>query len=138
MSANGAGAELRLDAGPVVRAAESRGASPRERCHAVVRPEKLELYPAGEATPAGRARVSGVVESSLYLGTATQVVVGLDGVDGVQMTVLVPNSDEDARRRLPAAGDPVALSWAGEHMHLVRDAEGGDEEVPVDVNEEES
>jgi spermidine/putrescine transport system ATP-binding protein len=138
VSANGNGAELRLDAGPVVRAADSRGATQGEHCHAVVRPEKLDLYPAGEATPEGRARVAGVVESSLYLGTATQVVVRLDGAAGVPMTVLVPNADEEARRRLPSPGEPVALSWAGEHMHLVRNAEGGTGEAHVDVNEEET
>ena len=43
------------------------------------------------------------MESSLYLGTATQIVVRLP--DGVRMTVLVPNADEAERRRLPAAGE---------------------------------
>ena len=41
------------------------------------------------------------------------------------MTVLVPNSDEAARRRLPGAGDPVRLAWASDHIHMVREAAGG-------------
>src|SRR6187200_1922539 len=53
VSANGAGAELRLDAGPTVRTPQSGGAQPGERAHAVVRPEKLVLSPAGESAPAG-------------------------------------------------------------------------------------
>jgi hypothetical protein len=66
--------------------------------------------------------VDGRIESSLYLGTATQVVVRLS--DGTAMTVLVPNIDEAARQRLPAAGDPVRLAWASEHIHIVREAQG--------------
>jgi hypothetical protein len=60
------------------------------------------------------------VESSLYLGTATQVIVRLH--DDTRMTVLVPNTDEEARRRLPAAGDPARLTWSAENIHMVKEA----------------
>jgi spermidine/putrescine transport system ATP-binding protein len=120
-SADGGRAELRLDSGVTV-STEARGASAGERAHAVVRPEKLELRRADEPTPGGRPAVEGTVESSLYLGTATQFVVRLG--DSTAMTVLVPNSDESERRRLPGAGDQVSLSWANEHIHIVREAEG--------------
>jgi spermidine/putrescine transport system ATP-binding protein len=123
VSANGAGADLRLDSGVTVHTPESPGASVGERCHAVVRPEKLEIHPADGPAPPGWPNVDGRIESSLYLGTATQVVVRLE--DGTAMTVLVPNSDEAARRRLPGAGDPVRLAWASEHIHIVREAQGG-------------
>ena len=104
---------------------ESRGAAAGERAHAVVRPEKLELRRARRAAaPGDRPAVEGTVESSLYLGTATQFVVRL--ADDTGMTVLVPNADEAARRRLPGAGDPVRLAWANEHIHIVREAEGAD------------
>jgi spermidine/putrescine transport system ATP-binding protein len=118
-SANGASAELRLDAGPTVRAPDTAGASSGERAHAVVRPEKLVLTPAGEPAPDGHASVEGQVESSLYLGTATQMVVRLG--DGTRMTVLVPNADAEARRDLPAAGDGARLSWSDENIHIVRE-----------------
>ena len=59
VSSNDGGAELRLDAGPTVRAPASRGAATGERAHAVVRPEKLELTSAGE--PASGASVEGQV-----------------------------------------------------------------------------
>src|ERR671924_1582524 len=49
VSANGAGAQLRLDAGPTVRTPQSGGAATGERAHAVVRPEKLVLGPTGGA-----------------------------------------------------------------------------------------
>ena len=119
VSANGGSVELRLDAGPTVRAGADK-ASVGERAHAVVRPEKLQLHAAsnGDAA-AGRASVEGQVESSLYLGTATQVVVALG--DGTRLTVLVPNADEAERQRLPAAGDGARLTWSDENIHMVRE-----------------
>ena len=54
VSVNGAGAELKLDAGPVVRTGDSGGAEARERVHAVVRPEKLILSSVAE--PGARRR----------------------------------------------------------------------------------
>ena len=120
VSANGAATELRLDAGPTVRTAESGGAEAGERAHAVVRPEKLTLAGGADSTGDGRASVEGQVESSLYLGTATQMVVRL--ADGTQMTVLVPNADAAARRGLPAPGDPARLTWSDENIHIVREA----------------
>jgi spermidine/putrescine transport system ATP-binding protein len=126
VSANGAGAELKLDAGPTVRTSSSGGATMRERVHAVVRPEKLVLRSAGEdGLGADGASVEGQVESSLYLGTATQMVVRLG--DDTRMTVLVPNADAEARHQLPAAGDAARLSWSSENIHIVREAVGGHE-----------
>jgi spermidine/putrescine transport system ATP-binding protein len=121
VEASEAGAVLRLDSGIAVRARDAQGLRPGDRCHAVVRPEKLDLLPAEEALGDGRLGLEGTLESSLYLGTSTQVVVRLEG--DLRMTVLVPNHDDAARRRLPSAGDPVRLVWAEEHMHLVREPE---------------
>ena len=38
------------------------------------------------------------------------------------MTVLVPNADEAERARLPGGGARVRLSWAPEHMHVVKES----------------
>ena len=125
--------ELKLDAGPTVRAGGA-GAGVGERAHAVVRPEKLQLHGASNGAGGdGGPSVEGQVESSLYLGTATQVIVRLH--DETRMTVLVPNTDEEARRRLPAAGDPARLTWSAENIHIVRDAAGGQPE-PEPTEEE--
>jgi ABC-type Fe3+/spermidine/putrescine transport system ATPase subunit len=115
------GEEVRLEHGPAVRV-PADGLAPGDRCHAVVRPEKLRIESLEAATPSanGMPRVEGTVESSLYLGTATQIVVDLGG--GVRMTVLVPNASEAERQRLPGGGARVALSWDPEHMHVVRDS----------------
>jgi len=120
------GGEVKLEHGPTVRAA-SDGLAAGERCYAVVRPEKLQVETlaagGGAATANGRPRVEGTVESSLYLGTSTQIAVDLG--DGVRMTVLVPNADEAQRQALPGGGARVALSWAPEHMHVVRESLDG-------------
>jgi spermidine/putrescine transport system ATP-binding protein len=118
VSAGTGTAELRLDAGVTVRTGAA-GVSTGERAYAVVRPEKLELRRVDGAAPDGRASVDGQVESSLYMGTATQVIVRLP--DDTRVTVLVPNTDEEARRRLPATGDPARLSWSSDNIHMVRE-----------------
>jgi|SRR5215218_385468 len=114
---------VRLDVGVDVDASVD-GISTGGRCHAVVRPEKLAISSADGEAPSGRPCVQGTVESSLYLGTATQVTVRLPG--DVPMTVLVPNADEDQRRQLPPPGDSVRLSWSPEHIHVVRESAAAD------------
>ncbi|MFN8160215.1 MAG: ABC transporter ATP-binding protein [Solirubrobacterales bacterium] len=113
--------EIDLDHGPAMRV-PTRDFTVGERCHAVVRPEKLRI--AAQHASNGAPGVEGVVESSLYLGTATQITVGLGG--GVRMTVLVPNADETERQGLPGGGAPVRLEWDPDHMHLVKDSPAGE------------
>jgi spermidine/putrescine transport system ATP-binding protein len=112
-------AQVRLDTGVEV-VADSNGLAEGNRCHAVVRPEKLRIVGGGEGPPEGWPSVQGTVESSVFLGTSTQIVAALPGE--VRMTVLVPNASEAERSRLPGGGAPVSLSWAPEHVHLVRDS----------------
>jgi hypothetical protein len=44
--------------------------------------------------------------------------------DDTRMTVLVPNADAEARRELPAPGDPARLTWSDENIHIVRAGAG--------------
>jgi spermidine/putrescine transport system ATP-binding protein len=112
----GAKGEVLLDSGATVNA-DVDGLQDGDRCHAVVRPEKLSLGDGGRSDPS----VEGLVESSLYLGTSTQLIVKLP--DDVRMTVVVPNADEAERQKLPGGGAKVKVSWSPEHMHLVRETE---------------
>jgi spermidine/putrescine transport system ATP-binding protein len=129
-------ADVRLDSGPTVQASAD-GVGPGERANIVVRPEKLSVALVEQPAPPGRPSVEGTIESAVYLGTATQMVVKLAG--DVPLTVLVPNTDEAERQRLPGAGARVRLSWAPEHMHLVMAGgahplgENGDEQVRTDT-----
>jgi spermidine/putrescine transport system ATP-binding protein len=129
-SLSGDTASVELEAGVTVEA-DANGLSTGEQCQAVVRPEKLEITSAGNGGPPATERkqsVEGVVASSVYLGTATQLVVELKG--GARMTVLVPNADERARQGLPGGGEQVYLSWTPDHIHLVR--ESGTERATAD------
>jgi spermidine/putrescine transport system ATP-binding protein len=113
---------VHLDNGPTVPAAQN-GFRPGERCQAVVRPEKLHINRIDEASDGSLPSVEGTVESSVYLGTSTQIVVEIGG--DVRMTVLHPNASEAERQRLPGGGSRVKLSWHPDHMHLVRESPAG-------------
>ena len=110
---------IKLDSGVEVHA-PTNGLSAGSRCHAVVRPEKLRIEHASGASGDGMPSVDGVVESSVYLGTSTQIVVRLP--DEVALTVLVPNASVAERGRLPGGGAAVQLSWSPEHIHIVRES----------------
>ena len=129
-SLSGQIATVELEAGVTVES-KANGLATGERCHAVVRPEKLYVTPKGEAVAAhaeNEQSVEGVVTSSIYLGTATQLVVELKG--GARMTVLCPNTNEAERQSLPGGGAEVKLAWTPEHIHLVR--ESGAERATAD------
>jgi spermidine/putrescine transport system ATP-binding protein len=115
----GAKGEVEIE-GEVRVKTEVNGFSAGERCFAVVRPEKLQIAPAKERAPRGLPSIEGVVESSLYLGTATQMQVRIG--ESVLMTVLCPNADDAERESMPGAGVRVRLSWAPEHTHIVRES----------------
>ena len=66
-------------------------------------------------------RVEPLVGEPEEFGLAHLQMVRLN--DGVAMTVLVPNASEAERQRLPGAGARVRLSWATDHMHVVRESE---------------
>jgi spermidine/putrescine transport system ATP-binding protein len=110
---------VRLELGPELRT-RTDGLGAGECGYVVVRPEKLRVRLDGDAAAGDLPRIEGLVESSLYLGTATQLVVDVGG--NVRMTVLVPNADEAERQRLPGGGARVTLCWQPEHMHVVRDS----------------
>jgi spermidine/putrescine transport system ATP-binding protein len=105
-STPGAKGEVMLDSGVKV-STDVNGFQPGDRCHAVVRPEKLQITPEGDGIDRKHPSVEGLVESSLYLGTSTQMQVRLP--DEVLMTVLCPNSDEAERQSLPGGGANVKL-----------------------------
>ena len=121
VSANGERAELRLDSGVTVttesRGATTRGARPRGRA-----PREARAAAGGRSAAGGRPAVEGTVESSLYLGTATQFVVRLRGLHGYDRS-------GPERRRVgapPAAGGGRPRSTGlGERAHPHRARGGG-------------
>jgi spermidine/putrescine transport system ATP-binding protein len=116
VSSSGTDAEVRLDAGLTVRLP---GDSLRsgDAAQIVVRPEKIEVWPIDDPHVAAEPTVEGLIEASVYLGTATQMVIRLAG--DTTLTVMVPNTDEARRQQLPGAGSRVRLGWLPQHMHLI-------------------
>lgn len=110
------GSDVKLDNGPTVTSPDATRFSAGERCFAVVRPEKLDVSTA-DSPPSDRPSLEGVVEASLFLGTATQMAIRV--ANDVKITVLVPNASESERQHLPGGGAKVHVSWMPEHMHLV-------------------
>jgi spermidine/putrescine transport system ATP-binding protein len=117
VSRAGSAAEVRLDAGVTVSLPATDGVRQGDGCQVVVRPEKIEVWPMEQPLRGDEPNVEGLVEASVYLGTATQMVIRLAG--DTTLTVLVPNTDEAARQRLPGAGARVRLGWLPQHMHLI-------------------
>jgi ABC-type Fe3+/spermidine/putrescine transport system ATPase subunit len=105
----------------LIPAEQVPGAQNGKGSYACVRPEKLRIEDPSAPSTADHPSVEGQIESTLYLGTATQLLVRVNG--DVPMTVLVPNADEAQRQQLPGAGSRVRLAWAPEHMHLVHERE---------------
>ncbi|MGK2954246.1 MAG: ABC transporter ATP-binding protein [Solirubrobacterales bacterium] len=127
--------EVKLDSGPTVSTPDAARFSANERCFAVVRPEKLSVTTSDQA-PSDRPSIDGIVESSLYLGTSTQMAIKVAG--DVKMTVLVPNANEADRQHLPGGGASVKLSWTPENMHLVSQSpeDAASQVEPTDTNTE--
>jgi len=136
VSRAGSDAEVRLDAGVTVSLPATDGASAGDGCQVVVRPEKIEVWPIEQPPRGTEPNVEGLVEASVYLGTATQMVIRLAG--DTTLTVLVPNTDDAARQRLPGAGARVRLGWLPQHMHLIPAAAAANGSVDGDSSSEET
>ena len=116
------GSEVKIEGGPTIATPDADRFHAGDDLFAVVRPEKLDVSKPGEG-PSDRPGIEGIVESSLFLGTATQL--GVKVADESKLTVLVPNASEEERHRLPGGGAKVHLSWEPEHMHLVTESPNG-------------
>lgn len=118
IEATGLRARVRLDAGVELDTAMTR-LEQGDRCHAVVRPERLRV--AGrEGARGGAPGVDGTVVATVYLGSAWQVVVRLH--DDVEVVVLLLNTGEDERSRLPSPGSAAHVSWSPDDLHVVRES----------------
>jgi spermidine/putrescine transport system ATP-binding protein len=115
------GDRVKIGDGPTVPTPDATRFGPGDLLHAVIRPEKLRVSRPGEG-PDGLPGIEGMVESSLFIGTATQL--GVRVADGSLLTALVPNASEAEREHLPGAGARVHLAWEPEHMHLVTESPG--------------
>ena len=83
---------------------------------AVIRPECVEVLEPGLT---GANRLPGMVDSAVFLGSTTQLVIRLP--HGAVLQSLVTNS---ARRISPATGEPVTVHLPSESLRLLVSVEG--------------
>lgn len=79
-----------------------------------IRPEKIRLLAPDAPTPPDHVTVAGIVRDVVYLGTYTRYLVELslaDRTDGVDLTVVVQNTDPDPNARAHSKGTSVQLAW---------------------------
>jgi len=77
-----------------------------------IRPELIELLPAGATPAAGTVSCSGTLEEVLYHGASSRCHVRVDAA-----TVLaVARAESATTAPLPATGSPVQLAWRPESM----------------------
>jgi spermidine/putrescine transport system ATP-binding protein len=81
-----------------------------------VRPEKVELVPAAEGTPAGRNALRGTINVASFLGVSIQYVINAPG--GEELTVFAANRDGEQPRSL-GVGQEVLLTWDPQHTFVV-------------------
>ncbi|MDR3683599.1 MAG: ABC transporter ATP-binding protein [Geothrix sp.] len=75
----------------------------------LLRPEKIQLLPAGSAAPEGFAIGEGIVREATYLGAVTRYQVAL--ADGTLLHVMESNTRPVGERLRLAAGDAVLAAW---------------------------
>ena len=95
-----------------------------------VRPEKLNIQPAGATAAAGRNSVRGVVTASTYTGVSTSYECTTPS--GAKLAVYVQNASGASSL---GPGTQVTLSWDPEHTFAVADPSnrkegGGPDERP--------
>jgi putative spermidine/putrescine transport system ATP-binding protein len=85
-----------------------------------VRPEKIHLHLDPAAIPSNHTvTTTGVVREVVYLGSATQSIVDLDG--GASLIVLRQNQQEPTEGDAAGREARVHLSWLGEHTVRLED-----------------
>jgi spermidine/putrescine transport system ATP-binding protein len=114
MSGRVEGACVRLAGGTLCPAPVPEGVGDGTEVQLSVRPEKIVLD-----TPAdGMVSLSGTVAERVYVGTATQVIVELEG--GARIVALEQNTErarDDDRWEL---GHAVSVAWLPEHSLVLR------------------
>jgi spermidine/putrescine transport system ATP-binding protein len=79
-----------------------------------VRPEKIVLDGRGD----GLVRIQGTIAERVYVGTATQVIVELEG--GARVVALEQNTERARADDRWELGDRVTVGWLPEHSLVLR------------------
>jgi len=106
---------MNLDGGDRICGFECAGQS---AARIIVRPEKMRIW--GDADGERVSRVQGKISEVVYLGSMTQLIVGLATGESVTIHEL----NDDLKGALPAIGDSVVVTWGAESSFILRDDAG--------------
>lgn len=80
-----------------------------------IRPEKIELLPAGNPATDSACVVEGTLRDVVYLGVYTRYLVEISG--GLDMIVIRQNAGTSSMLETNRKGEKVCLRWQKEHVH---------------------
>ena len=105
---------VRLANGSVCAAPVPDGVTDGTAVQLTVRPEKIVLDGEGD----GLVRLGGTIAERVYVGTATQVIVELEG--GARIVALEQNTERARADDRWELGDRVTVAWLPEHSLVLR------------------
>jgi spermidine/putrescine transport system ATP-binding protein len=108
------GGDVRLANGARVPARVPADCGDGAAVHLSVRPEKILL----DGDEPGLVSLNGVVAERVYVGTATQVIVELEG--GARVVALEQNTQRARADDRWELGDAVSVGWHPEHSLVLR------------------
>lgn len=98
--------EMRTETGLVMRASHAGALSESDAAEVFVRPESIHLADSAEALSHFENRMHGTVESILFNGAASRVLLRDNSGESIEVTL--PQTGEFTRLK---AGDPVHIGW---------------------------
>jgi spermidine/putrescine transport system ATP-binding protein len=107
----GPGASCQIKLGDSVLDADHGGADAPDRCHAVIRPERVQVEEFGST---GRNRVPAMVDRLVYLGSSTQIFLRL--APGMELQALMQN---DGSHTKLVQGTPVHVFLAPDALRVL-------------------
>ncbi|TAN35148.1 ABC transporter ATP-binding protein [bacterium] len=105
---------VELTGGVMVRVPADPAREPGERLHLGVRPEKIEIHPAGAALAEPLNTLAGTLRSAVFVGVSYQYFFEASG--GQALSAFDRNSGGGAVAR---PGEAVRLAWRPEHTFVI-------------------
>jgi putative spermidine/putrescine transport system ATP-binding protein len=87
----------------------------RDGRHLAIRPERIELLPAGSAAPPGAVAEPGAITDVVFLGMMTRYTVALDA--GGTLIAVRPNLERASLTQADPRGQHVVAAWRTDQSH---------------------
>ena len=126
--------------GEIACGGEQPAVSPGEHVTLTLRPERIQLLPAGSPLPEGWNAAEGIVAQAIFMGPESEYHIALAGAPEQSLTVRRQNSGElltaeldssspvvggtDLQLRAFGPGEQVTLAWRREASLILRETGG--------------